>query len=133
MSFPKAPLAGVKVIDLGRVLAAPFCTQMLGDLGADVIKIERPQGGDDARKYGPVFLEDPSGEGARQSAFYLSTNRNKRSITIDLSHAQGQELVRALAKKSDVVIENFRTGTLQKFGLDYGSLNAINPRLVYCS
>jgi crotonobetainyl-CoA:carnitine CoA-transferase CaiB-like acyl-CoA transferase len=106
---------------------------MLGDLGAEVIKVERPGGGDEAREYGPPFLKDREGEPTRDAAFYLSANRNKKSITIDLAKPEGQEIVRALARKSDVVIENFKTGTLAKYGLDYASLKAINPRLIYCS
>jgi crotonobetainyl-CoA:carnitine CoA-transferase CaiB-like acyl-CoA transferase len=127
------PLDGVKVLDLSRILAAPFCTQMLGDMGADVIKVERPIKGDDSRMYGPAFLNGPTPEDAPQSAFYLSINRNKRSITIDISKAEGQDLVRNLAKDADVVLENYRVGTLARYGLDYAALSEINPRLVYCS
>ena len=127
------PLDGVQVLDLSRILAAPFAAQMLGDLGADVIKVERPGNGDDSRSYGPSFLDDPDGKGPRQSAFYLSTNRNKRSITIDLAKPAGQALVRRLAERSDVLLENYRVDTLKRYGLDYQSLAAINPRLVYCS
>lgn len=127
------PLDGVQVLDLSRILAAPFAAQMLGDLGATVIKVERPGKGDDSRSYGPAFLRDPAGKGPHQSAFYLSTNRNKRSITVDLSKPQGQRIVRALAERADVVLENYRVGTLARYGLDYASLAEINPRLVYCS
>lgn len=127
------PLAGIRVLDLSRVLAGPLVAQMLGDLGADVIKIERPGDGDDSRSYGPPFLSTPAGERTRESGFYLSANRNKRSVTVDLSTPAGQDIIRRFAAKSDVVIENFRVGTLAKFGLDYPSLSALNPRLVYLS
>ena len=122
------PLDGVRILDLSRILAAPFATQLLGDLGADVIKVERPGVGDDARQYGPPFLE-----GGAESGFYLSANRNKRSITIDHSVPEGAELIRELAAKSDVLVENFRRGVLAKYGLGYADLEKINPRLVYCS
>ncbi|HMS74889.1 CaiB/BaiF CoA-transferase family protein [Gordonia sp. (in: high G+C Gram-positive bacteria)] len=129
MTAPGA-LAGIRILDLSRILAAPFATQLLGDLGADVIKVERPGVGDDARDYGPPFLGDPDN---RDSGFYLSTNRNKRSITVDHSTPEGARLIRDLAAKSDVLVENFRTGVLAKYGLDHDSLREINPRLVYCS
>jgi crotonobetainyl-CoA:carnitine CoA-transferase CaiB-like acyl-CoA transferase len=125
-----APLAGVRVLDLSRILAAPFATQLLGDLGAEVIKVERPEVGDDARQYGPPFLDEPGG---RESGFYLSANRNKRSITIDHSSEDGAELIRELAAVSDVLVENYRCGVLAKYGLGYEHLRALNPRLVYCS
>jgi crotonobetainyl-CoA:carnitine CoA-transferase CaiB-like acyl-CoA transferase len=131
--MPSQALSGVRVLDLSRVLAAPLTAQMLGDLGADVVKVERPGAGDEARDYGPPFLKDSVGEPTRDAAFYLSANRNKKSITVDLSKAEGQEIVRELARRSDVVIENFKTGTLRKYGLDYEALKAINPRLIYCS
>ncbi|MGZ8809107.1 MAG: CaiB/BaiF CoA transferase family protein [Mycobacterium sp.] len=121
------PLEGLRVLDLSRILAAPFATQLLGDLGADVIKVERPQVGDDARQYGPPFLEDA------ESGFYLSANRNKRSITIDHSSPSGADLIRELAAVSDVLVENYRAGVLDKYGLGYRALQVINPRLVYCS
>ncbi|MGZ5363721.1 MAG: CaiB/BaiF CoA transferase family protein [Mycobacterium sp.] len=121
------PLEGLRVLDLSRILAAPFATQLLGDLGADVIKVERPQVGDDARQYGPPFLEDA------ESGFYLSANRNKRSITIDHSSPSGADLIRELAAVSDVLVENYRAGVLDKYGLGYQALQVINPRLVYCS
>lgn len=131
--MPSQALSGVRVLDLSRVLAAPLAAQMLGDLGADVIKVERPGTGDEARDYGPPFLKDRTGEPSRDAAFYLSANRNKKSITVDLANAEGQEIIRELARRSDVVIENFKTGTLKKYGLDYESLKALNPKLVYCS
>ena len=124
------PLSGVRVLDLSRILAAPFATQLLGDLGADVIKVERPRVGDDARQYGPPFLNEPGGN---ESGFYLSTNRNKRSITIDHSTRRGADLIRELAEASDVLVENYRAGVLDKYGLGYEGLRVINPRLIYCS
>jgi len=127
------PLDGIRVLDLSRVLAGPLVTQMLGDLGAEVIKIERPRGGDDARTYGPPFLTTADGKSTRESGFYLSANRNKRSVTVDLGAPQGQDIIRRLAEKSDVFVENFRVGTLAKFRLDYASLAELNPRLVYLS
>jgi crotonobetainyl-CoA:carnitine CoA-transferase CaiB-like acyl-CoA transferase len=127
------PLSGVRVLDLSRILAAPLAAQMLGDLGADVIKVERPGSGDDSRSYGPPFLEDAEGNPSAEAAFYLSCNRNKRSITIDHSTTEGADLVRALAKQSDVLIENFRPGVLRKYGLDYAALHELHPGLVYCS
>lgn len=127
------PLDGIRVLDLSRVLAGPLVTQMLGDLGAEVIKIERPGDGDDSRNYGPPFLTTEDGHRTRESGFYLSANRNKQSVTVDLGTAQGQDIVRRLAARSDVLVENFRVGALAKFGLDYASLSALNPRLVYLS
>jgi crotonobetainyl-CoA:carnitine CoA-transferase CaiB-like acyl-CoA transferase len=124
------PLDGVRVLDLSRILAAPFATQLLGDLGADVIKVERPGTGDDARQYGPPFLDEPGGA---ESGFYLSANRNKRSITIDHSSPAGAGLIGELAAVSDVLVENYRRGVLDKYGLGYEALSAVNPRLVYCS
>lgn len=127
---PTGALSGIRILDLSRILAAPFATQLLGDLGADVIKVERPGAGDDAREYGPPFLGDPAD---RISGFYLSTNRNKRSITVDHSRREGADLIRALAAESDVLIENFRTGVLARYGLGYEDLRAVNPGLIYCS
>jgi crotonobetainyl-CoA:carnitine CoA-transferase CaiB-like acyl-CoA transferase len=124
------PLAGVRVLDLSRILAAPLATQLLGDLGAEVIKVERPGVGDDARQYGPPFFGDPEDN---LSGFYLSANRNKRSITVDHSQPEGAELIAELAEKSDVLVENYRSGVLAKYGLDHHRLRARNPRLVYCS
>lgn len=131
-------LAGVRVLDLSRVLAGPWCTQTLADLGADVVKVERPAsgshpGGDDTRAWGPPFLKDTDGRDTREAAYYLGTNRNKRSITIDIAQPQGQALVRALAARSDVVVENYKVGDMARYGLDADSLRALNPRLVYCS
>ena len=126
-------LAGVKILDLSRVLAAPLATQLLGDLGAEIIKVERPGAGDESREYGPPFLETRDGDPTTDSAFYLSCNRNKRSITVDLSTSEGQAIIRKLAEQSDAVVENFKTGTLARYGLDYASLKAVNPGLIYCS
>lgn len=131
--MPSQALSGVRVLDVSRVLAAPLAAQMLGDLGAEVIKVERPGTGDEARDYGPPFLKDRAGEPSRDAAFYLSANRNKKSITIDLANAEGQHIIRELARRSDVFIENFKTGTLKKYGLDFESLRALNPKLIYCS
>ncbi|WP_296260409.1 MULTISPECIES: CaiB/BaiF CoA transferase family protein [unclassified Pseudomonas] len=126
-------LSHLRVLDLSRVLAGPWAGQILADLGADVIKIERPGNGDDTRAWGPPFLRDPRGENTSEAAYYLSANRNKQSVTIDFTRAEGQKLVRELAAKSDIVIENFKVGGLKAYGLDYESLHAENPRLIYCS
>ncbi len=126
-------LDGVRVLDLSRVLAGPWCTQTLADLGADVVKVERPGVGDDTRGWGPPFLPAADGSDSAESAYFLGANRNKRSITCDLSSAQGQQLIRDLAARADVLVENFKVGDMQRYGLDYSSLKAINPKLVYCS
>ena len=126
-------LSGIRVLDLSRVLAAPLAAQYLADLGAEVIKIERPGSGDDSRSYGPPFLMDREGISTGTAAFYLSCNRGKKSVTVDLATPEGQDIVRQLALQCDVVLENFRTGVLAKYGLDHASLRALNPRLVYCS
>lgn len=128
----KPPLAGIRVIELARVLAGPWAGQMLADLGADVIKVENPDGGDDTRHWGPPFVEGADGENL-SAAYYHSANRGKRSVTADLKSEEGQSLVRRLVATADVLIENFKLGGLVKYGLDYESLRAINPRLVYCS
>ena len=123
-------LSGIRILDLSRVLAGPWATQMLGDLGAEIIKVEQPGKGDDTRGWGPPW----HGEGEeRLSGYYLSCNRNKKSVSIDMSKPEGQALIRQMAAQSDVVVENFKQGGLAKYGLDYGSLSAINPRLIYCS
>jgi len=127
------PLAGVRVLDLSRVLAGPWASQILGDLGADVVKVERPGSGDDTRAWGPPYLQDADGQPTRESAYFLCANRNKRSIAIDMASPQGQQQLQQLAAKADIVLENFKTGGLAQYGLDYASLNAINPRLIYCS
>ena len=126
-------LAGIRVLDLSRVLAGPWCTQTLADLGADVVKVERPGAGDDTRSWGPPFLKDAQGRDTREAAYYLGTNRNKRSITCDISQPQGQALVRELAGKCDVFVENFKVGDMARYGLDWASLRQVNPKLVYCS
>jgi crotonobetainyl-CoA:carnitine CoA-transferase CaiB-like acyl-CoA transferase len=126
-------LSGKRVLDLSRILAGPWTGQMLADLGAEVIKIERPGQGDEGRTFGPVFLKDRDGKDTCESCMYLSANRNKRSVTVDLSKPEGQHIVRELAAMSDVVLENYRVGTLAKYGLDYAALSALNPKLVYCS
>jgi crotonobetainyl-CoA:carnitine CoA-transferase CaiB-like acyl-CoA transferase len=125
-------LEGVKVLDLSRVLAGPWCTQILGDFGADVVKIESFQG-DDTRNWGPPYLRGPEEEGRGESAYYLSCNRNKRSAAVNIADPEGAALIRRLAAKADIVVENFKVGGLARYGLDYESLNAINPRLVYTS
>jgi crotonobetainyl-CoA:carnitine CoA-transferase CaiB-like acyl-CoA transferase len=127
------PLSHIRVLDLSRIMAGPWASQVLADLGADVIKVERPGVGDDTRAWGPPFLKDKDGAETRESGYYLSVNRGKRSITLDLDKPEGQRVVRALAARSDIVLENFKAGTLQRFGLDYESLKAINPRIIYCS
>ncbi len=128
-----AALDGIKVLDLSRVLAGPWCTQILADLGADVVKIERPGVGDDTRTWGPPFLKDEHGRDTDQATYFTSCNRNKRSVTIDMATPEGQELLKKMAAQADIVVENFKTGGLRQYGLDYESLRASNPRLVYCS
>ena len=135
---PALPLSGVRVLDLSRVLAGPWCTQTLADLGADVIKVERPpgggsSGGDDTRGWGPPFLKDSTGADTTDAAYYLGTNRNKRSITVDIARPEGQALIRTIALQSDVFVENYKVGDMARYGLDFPSLHALNPRLVYCS
>ncbi len=126
-------LSHLRVLDLSRVLAGPWAGQVLADLGAEVIKIERPGVGDDTRGWGPPYLKDGQGRATSESAYYLCANRNKQSVTIDFTRPQGQALVRALAEKSDILIENFKVGGLAQYGLDYAALHAVNPRLIYCS
>lgn len=126
-------LSGIKVLDLSRVLAGPWATQMLADLGADVIKVERPVAGDDTRHWGPPFLKDDAGNDTREASYFTACNRNKRSITIDMAHPEGQALLRQMAAEADVVVENFKVGGLAQYGLDYESLKAVNPQLIYCS
>ncbi|MGS1105479.1 CaiB/BaiF CoA transferase family protein [Achromobacter anxifer] len=128
-----AALTGIRVLDLSRILAGPWCTQNLADLGADVIKIERPRVGDDTRAWGPPFLKDGDGHDTEESAYYLSANRNKRSVEADMATPAGAALIRELAAASDILVENFKVGGLAKYGLDYDSLKQINPRLIYCS
>ena len=126
-------LQDVRVLDLSRVLAGPWCTQNLADLGADVIKIERPVHGDDTRGWGPPFLQDDGGHESREAAYYLGANRNKRSLTCDIAQPAGQALIRDLVRHCDVFVENFKVGDMARYGLDFASLQALNPRLVYCS
>jgi len=133
MSKRPAALAGVRVLDLTRVLAGPWCTQNLADLGAEVIKIERPDSGDDTRGWGPPYVKDADGRDTTEAAYYASTNRNKKSVALDIATSKGADTVRELARQSDVFIENFKVGGLRKYGLDYESIKAVNPRIVYCS
>jgi len=126
-------LSHLRVLDLSRVLAGPWAGQILADLGAEVIKVERPGNGDDTRAWGPPFLKDAYGESTGEAAYYLSANRNKQSVTIDFTKPEGQQLVRELAAKSDILIENFKVGGLEAYGLDYASLKKANPQLIYCS
>ena len=132
-AVPAGALAGLKVLDLSRVLAGPWSSQLLGDLGADVVKIERPGSGDDTRAWGPPWLKGDDGQVTSESAYYLCANRNKRSLTLDISELEGQQLVRQLVAKADILIENFKVGGLASYGLDYESLKTLNPRLIYCS
>ncbi|HYG42821.1 MAG TPA: CaiB/BaiF CoA-transferase family protein, partial [Bordetella sp.] len=127
------PLDGIRVLDLSRILAGPWCTQNLADLGADVIKVERPGTGDDTRHWGPPYLKDGQGRDTGEAAYYLSANRNKRSLQADLATPEGAALIRELAVHCDILVENFKVGGLRNYGLDYDSLRAINPRLIYCS
>ncbi|MEV4628190.1 CaiB/BaiF CoA-transferase family protein [Micromonospora sp. NPDC049523] len=127
------PLEGVRVLDLSRIMAGPWAGQQLADLGANVIKVERPLVGDDTRSWGPPYLADQEGRPTAESAYYLSVNRGKRSVAVDLASPQGQRVVRALAAHSDIVLENFKVGTLARYGLDYEALAAVNPALIYCS
>jgi len=131
--IPPQALAGVRVLDLSRVLAGPWCTQTLADLGADVIKIERPGSGDDTRGWGPPFLRDHDGHETGESSYYLCANRNKRSLAVDIATADGQALIRRLARGCDVVVENFKVGDMARYGLDAARLRTDDPRLIYCS
>ena len=133
MTTQPAALAHLKVLDLSRVLAGPWCTQILADLGADVIKVERPGAGDDTRHWGPPFLKDAQGNDTENATYFTACNRNKRSITIDMAQIEGQALIRQMAQNSDILVENFKVGGLAAYGLDFESLKALNPRLIYCS
>lgn len=126
-------LQGIRVLDLSRVLAGPWCGQILADLGAEVIKVERPGTGDDTRMWGPPWMLDQNGEQTRESGYFQCTNRNKHSVAIDMATHEGQELIREMAKTADVVIENYKAGSLVRYGLDYDSFKVLNPQLVYCS
>ncbi|MCE2518053.1 MAG: CoA transferase [Alphaproteobacteria bacterium] len=130
---PSGPLGDIKILDLSRILAGPSATQLLGDLGADVVKVERPGKGDDTRSWGPPYVTDGDGANTTESGYYLSANRNKRSLAVDITTTEGADLIRALAMKADVLIENFKVGGLKKYGLAYDDLAAINPKLIYCS
>ncbi|WGL16938.1 CaiB/BaiF CoA-transferase family protein [Microbulbifer bruguierae] len=127
------PLAHLKVLDLSRILAGPWAGQVLADFGAEVIKVERPERGDDTRHWGPPFLRDPEGNDTSEAAYYLSANRGKKSITVDITQAEGQQLILKLAQQCDVLLENYKVGGLKKYGLDYESVRSVNPRIVYCS
>ena len=133
MTTQPAALSHLKVLDLSRVLAGPWCTQMLADLGADVIKVERPGAGDDTRHWGPPFVKDADGNDTDQATYFTACNRNKRAITLDMAKPEGQALIRQMAAQSDILVENFKVGGLKAYGLDYESLKAVNPRLIYCS
>lgn len=133
MSTQLGPLSHVKVLDLSRILAAPWAAQVLADLGAEVIKVERPGAGDDTRGWGPPFLKDAEGRPTKEAGYYLAVNRGKRSITVSLDKPEGQAIVKELAKRADIVLENYKAGTLARYGLDEASLRKINPRLIYCS
>jgi len=133
MNERQGPLSHVRVLDLSRILAAPWAGQILADLGADVVKVERPVVGDDTRAWGPPFLKDADGNDTSEAGYYLAVNRGKRSITVSLDKPEGQRIVRELAMKSDIVLENYKAGTLKKYGLDQESLRQLNPKLIYCS
>lgn len=128
-----SPLEGIKVLDMSRVLAGPWAGQLLSDLGADVIKVERPHAGDDTRHWGPPYLKDGAGEDTAEASYYLAANRGKRSIAVDIQTQDGQALIRKLAARSDILIENYKVGALRKYGLDYASLKDTHPKLIYCS
>lgn len=132
VTYQDTALAGLKVLDLSRVLAGPSATQMLGDLGADIVKVERPDGGDDTRRWGPPFVKNELG-GSVETAYFASCNRNKRSVTLDFKSAEDLKSLQSLARRADILVENFKPGGLARYGLDYQSLSAINPRLIYCS
>lgn len=127
------PLAGLRVLDLSRILAGPTCTQLLGDYGADIIKVERPGTGDDTRNWGPPYLHDDKGEASNESAYYLSANRNKRSLALDLASPEDVAIIHRLVRHCDIVVENFKVGSLAKYKLDYDYLSSLNPSIIYCS
>jgi crotonobetainyl-CoA:carnitine CoA-transferase CaiB-like acyl-CoA transferase len=133
MFMSPLPLSGIRILDLTRVLAGPLSAQMLADLGAEVIKIERPGGGDDARAFGPPYLVDPQGRENNNNSFYLCANRNKKSVTVNIATAEGQEIIRELAKSCDVMMENYKVGDLKRYKLDYEAIKAVNPGIIYCS
>src|ERR1700710_1106043 len=127
------PLSGIKILDLTRVLAGPLSAQMMADLGAEVIKIERPGGGDDARAFGPPYLQDPEGKANNNNSFYLCANRGKKSVTVNIASPEGQDIVRELAKSCDVMMENYKVGDLKRYRLGYEEIKALNPRIIYFS
>ena len=127
------PLEGVKVLDMSRILAGPTCTQLLGDYGAEVVKVEKPEGGDDTRNWGPPFMKDREGQDSNESGYFLASNRNKRSLSLDISQEENVKIIKTLLKDCDVFIENFKVGSLKKYGLDYQSLSEEFPQLIYCS
>ena len=129
----QGPLAGIRVLDMSRILAGPWIGQLLADLGAEVIKIERPGKGDDTRAWGPPFVKDRDGNDTSDAAYFMCTNRGKQSLTLDIAKPEGQQIIRELAQKSDVLLENYKVGDLKRYGLDYDTLSALNPRLIYCS
>ncbi|HEY8611749.1 MAG TPA: CaiB/BaiF CoA-transferase family protein [Roseomonas sp.] len=129
----QGPLSHLRVLDLSRIMAAPWATQILADLGADVIKVERPGSGDDTRSWGPPFLKDQEGQPTTDAGYFLAVNRGKRSVTVDMAKPEGQAIIRRLAEGADIVLENFKAGALARYGLDAASLRAVNPRLIYCS
>ena len=133
MTTATTPLSGIRVLDLSRILAGPLATQTLADLGAEIIKIERPERGDDTRSWGPPFLRDADGRDTTDSTYFACCNRGKKSVTLDLSRPEGQQVVRDLAARCDVLVENYKVGDLARYGLDFSTLRALNPRLVYCS
>ena len=127
------PLAGLKILDMSRILAGPWAGQLLADLGADVVKIERPKYGDDTRSWGPPYLKDRDGKDTEDAAYFFCANRGKKAVTVDITCPEGQEIIRQLVGQSDVLIENYKVGGLANYGLDYHSLSKINPKLIYCS
>jgi crotonobetainyl-CoA:carnitine CoA-transferase CaiB-like acyl-CoA transferase len=131
--MPPTALSGIRVLDLSRILAGPSAAQLLGDLGADVVKVEKPGEGDDTRKWGPPFVEDANGQPTSESAYYLCANRNKRSIEIDISSVEGQNLILRLLENTDILVENYKVGGLSSYGLAYDQIKERFPRLVYCS
>lgn len=131
--MPSGALSEIRVLDLTRILAGPYCTQILGDLGADIVKVERPLTGDDTRHWGPNYIQDADGNDTGESAYFMSANRNKRSVTINISKPEGAELVKRLALQSDIVVENYKVGGLAKYGLSYDDLKTLKPNLIYCS
>ena len=133
MNNRPGPLSGIRVLDMSRILAGPWIGQLLADLGAEVIKIERPGKGDDTRAWGPPFVKDRDGNDTSDAAYFMCTNRGKKSLTLDIAKPEGQQIIRELAEKSDVLLENYKVGDLKRYGLDYETLSALNPRLIYCS